>query len=388
MALRNIFRRRARFLLSVGLLASAGTLFVAGMSTMGGVQAVPERAKQLRAWDVEVQLAPHENSALTATNLATQIPHVTHVEAWSIIQTGIAQPGQMSVTRTYPDQGHGSMAISVIPPGSSLMQPPRLLEGRWLHPGETGAVVISQSVRAEVLPDIRSGDTVQLSIGGHLTSWQVVGIAEFVFQGGSMFMTEEGFEAATGLNQPNVLRIVTDRHDEETRTAVANATERVLTQASITVRSSASVSRFEAAGTGHLLPIILIFLALSIGMGVVGSVGLASTMSANVLERTREFGVMHAIGASATAVRRIVISEGIFIALMSCIVATLPALLLTAVMSAGLGNLFLYGALPFQVSALASLIWVVVVIVGAVLATLAPAVRASRLTVREALAYL
>jgi putative ABC transport system permease protein len=73
---------------------------------------------------------------------------------------------------------------------------------------------------------------------------------------------------------------------------------------------------------------------------------------------------------------------------MSCIVATLPALLLTAVMSAGLGNLFLYGALPFQVSASASLIWVVVVIVGAVLATLAPAVRASRLTVREALAYL
>ena len=313
---------------------------------------------------------------------------MTHVEAWSIIQTGIAQPGQMSVTRTYPDQGHGSMAISVIPPGSSLMQPPRLLEGRWLHPGETGAVVISQSVRADVLPDIRSGDTVQLSIGGHLISWQVVGIAEFVFQGGSIFMTEEGFEAATGLNQPNVLRIVTDRHDEETRTAVANATERVLTQASITVRSSASVSRFEAAGTGHLLPIILIFLALSIGMGVVGSVGLASTMSANVLERTREFGVMHAIGASATAVRRIVISEGIFIALMSCIVATLPALLLTAVMSAGLGNLFLYGALPFQVSASASLIWVVVVIVGAVLATLAPAVRASRLTVREALAYL
>src|SRR6516164_7203700 len=202
----------------------------------GSVQTLPERAKQLRAWDVEVQLAPHENSALTATNLARQIPHVTHVEAWSIIQTGIGQPGQMSVTRTYPDQGHGSMAISVIPPGSSLMQPPRLLEGRWLHRGETGAVVISQSVRAEVLPDIRSGDTVQLSIGGHLISWQVVGIAEFVFQGGSIFMTEEGFEAATGLNQPNVLRIVTDRHDEETRTAVANATERVLTQASITVR--------------------------------------------------------------------------------------------------------------------------------------------------------
>jgi putative ABC transport system permease protein len=310
------------------------------------------------------------------------------VEAWTIVQTSIAQPGQMSVTRTYPDQGHGSMAVNVIPPGSSLMSPPPLLEGRWLHSGETGAVVINQAVRADALPNVRSGDTVQLSIGGRPTSWRVVGISEFVFGGASVFVTAEGFTEATGANEPNVLRIVTDSHDEETRMAVANAAECVLMDASIMVRSSASVSRFEAAGDGHMLPIVMIFLAIAIAMGVVGCVGLASTMSANVLERTREFGVMHAIGASAAAVRRIVIAEGIFIAVASCMVAAIPALLLTAVMSAGLGNLFLYGSLPLRVSGMAIVIWVVVVVLGAALATLAPASRASRLTVREALAYL
>jgi putative ABC transport system permease protein len=389
MAFRNIFRRRARFLLSVGLLASAGTLFVAGMSTMGSVQAVPERAVEQRPWDVDVQLAnPNRISVTTMTNLVAQIPHVTGVEAWTSVSTGIAEPGQLSVTRTYPDQGHGSMGVNVIPSGSALIVPPRLQEGRWLYPGETGAAVISQQVRADALPGVRGGDTIQLTIGGRRTSWKVVGISEFVFGGAGVSVTAEGFEAATGAYLPNVLHVVTDNHDEQTRTQVANEAERVLTKASIIVRSSASASRFEAASTGHMLPIVSIFLAIALAMGVVGSVGLASTMSTNVLERTREFGVMHAIGASATTVRRIVISEGIFIALMSCIVAPLPALLLTAVMSAGLGNLFLYGALPFQVSASASVIWVVVVIVGAVLATLAPAVRASRLTVREALAYL
>ncbi|MDQ3023947.1 MAG: ABC transporter permease [bacterium] len=296
----------------------------------------------------------------------------------------------MSVTHTYPDQGHGSMAVNVIPPDRSLMSPPPLLEGRWLRPDETGAVVIGQAVRAGALPGVRSGDTIQLTIAGRPTSWLVVGIAESVSagHGGGIFMAEDGYEAATAVSQPNVFRIVTDSHDEDTRTAVATAVERVLTNTSVGVRSSASVSRAEAAGAGHMLPIILIFLALSIAMGVVGCVGLASTMSTNVLERTREFGVMHAIGARASTVRRIVVAEGVFMAVVACIVAAIPTLLLTAVMSAGFGKLFLNGPLPFRVSVPAIVVWVVVVVLGAALATLAPASRASRMTVREALMYL
>ncbi len=388
MAFRNIFRRRARFLLSVGLLASAGAVFVGGMSTMAGFQASLDREKELRRWDVAVRLADIDQaSAISLTNLVAEIPDVTHVEGWSIVQTSVIPPGQqISVTRTYPDQGHGSIAVNVIPPDSSLISPPPLLEGRWLRPNETGAVVISQAGLTEDLPDVRSGDTIQLSLGGRLTSWRVVGIAESVGgHGGGLFITEEGFEAASGVSQPNLLRIVTDDHDEETRTAVATAAEGVLTDAGIVVRSAESVSRAEAAGAGHMLPLILVFLGLSIAMSVVGFAGLTSTMSTNVLERTREFGVMRAIGAPASTVRRLVVLEGIFIAVVSCVIAALPALLLTALM---IGNLPMPMSLPFQISVPGVVIWVVVVVLGAALATLAPASRASRLTVREALAYL
>ncbi|MDQ3657814.1 MAG: FtsX-like permease family protein, partial [Chloroflexota bacterium] len=148
-----------------------------------------------------------------------------------------------------------------------------------------------------------------------------------------------------------------------------------------------SVSRSEAASEAHLTPIILIVLAISIAMGVVGGIGLASTMSANVLERTREFGVMHAIGARPRAVRRIVVAEGVFLALVSCLVAVIPTLGLTMIMGNGLGNLFMYAPLPFRISLLAAGIWIALVVLGAVLATEASATRASRLTVREALAY-
>jgi putative ABC transport system permease protein len=111
-------------------------------------------------------------------------------------------------------------------------------------------------------------------------------------------------------------------------------------------------------------------------------------MSTNILERTREFGVMHALGARPKAVRRIVTAEGIFLALTSCLVAVIPTLALTAVLGAGLGNLFMDAPLPFRVSLLAAGIWLALIILGGVLATDAAAARASRITVREALAYL
>jgi putative ABC transport system permease protein len=111
-------------------------------------------------------------------------------------------------------------------------------------------------------------------------------------------------------------------------------------------------------------------------------------MSANVLDRTREFGVMHAIGGRPSAVRRIVVAEGIFIAVASCLVALVPALALTTILENSVGNLFMSAALPFRLSALAVGVWIALAVLGAVLATEAAGNRASRITVREALAYL
>jgi len=387
MALRNMVRRPARFLLSVGLLASAGTVFVAGMSLSSSVEAIAEEQKEQRNWDVDVQLASLA-SMDEVTTLLERTPDISRVEGWTIAKAGVAGPQQIPITRTYPDQGHGGVSVTAIPAGTTMLTSPKLLEGRWLNPGETGAVVLNQLTRKNTVPGIQAGDTVQLFVSGKPTTWRVVGIAEERGGGSGVYATAEGFADAMGQPQRvNQLRIATNSHDEQTRKAVADTVNNNLTDAGVEVQSAASVSLSEAASEGHLSPIISIVLAISIAMGVVGFIGLASTMSTNILDRTREFGVMHAIGARPASVRRIVVAEGVFLALASCLVAVIPTLGLTAVLGAGLGNLFFSASLPFRVSLLGAGIWTALVILGAVLATEAAATRASRLTVREALAY-
>ena len=387
-ALRNTVRRPARFFLSAGLLAVAGTVFVSGVSLSAGVAAIEEEQKAQQDWDVDVQLASPASMPKVAAVLAP-VPDLSRVEGLYVVPTGLAGPGRIPVTRTYPDQGHGRISVTAIPMGTTMFTPPTLLEGRWLEPGETGALILNQVARSSALGDARPGGNVQLLIGAKTTSWRIVGIAQERAGGGAVYVTAEGFAAASG--QPpvvNQLRIATGRHDERTRAAVARAVDDALGAAGVKVQSTASISRREAISAGHLGPVITIVLTIAITMGVIGGIGLASTMGANILDRTREFGVLHALGAHPKRVRRIVTAEGAFLALISAIVAVVPALALTALLGAGLGNLFFSAPLPYRISLPAVGIWLAVVMLGAVLATQAAATRASRLTVREALAYL
>lgn len=388
MALRNTVRRPARFLLSVGLLASAGTVFVAGVSLGVGVEAIEQESSEQRTWDVDVQLAQPATLNEVAS-IVEEVPDLAIVEGFTIAPTGVASSGELPITRTYPDQGHGRVSVMAIPDGSSTFTIPKLLEGRWPNPGETRAVVMNQVARNNTAPNIATGDTIELLIGGQSTTWTVVGIAEEKGGGSAVYTTAAGFAAALGLpERVNQLRIATTSHDEETRAAVASAVNAALSAEGVEVASAASISRREAISEGHLGPVITIILAIAIAMGVIGTIGLASTMSTNVLDRTREFGIMHAIGARPNRVRRIVSAEGIFLAIASLLVAVLPTIALTAILGAGLGNLFFSAPLPYRISIPAIAIWTAIAILGAVLATEAAATRASRITVREALAYL
>lgn len=106
-----------------------------------------------------------------------------------------------------------------------------------------------------------------------------------------------------------------------------------------------------------------------------------------MIERTREIGVMRAIGASDGTIQRIILVEGMLIGWFSWLLGTLLSFPISQFMSERIGFSLLNMPLVYTYEWSAVWIWLVLVLVLSLLASYVPARNAARLTVREVLAY-
>lgn len=97
-------------------------------------------------------------------------------------------------------------------------------------------------------------------------------------------------------------------------------------------------------------------------LATVDGLGLATTMSLNVLERRLEMGMLRAIGASPPAVWLIVITEGVAIGVLGWALATLAAWPVSEAIGALMVKLMFKVGLDFFFEPSGPLIWLVVLI--------------------------
>ena len=264
---------------------------------------------------------------------------------------------------------------------------PKLQEGRWLLPGDGNALVATANMREDE-PDLRVGDSLTLRVNGRDATWTLVGIVESPTQRPFLYTNAGPLEqAAHDIGRASVVLLRTDARDQATQDRVGKATADHL--ATVGVRVAASTTIAEVRTTQErLFDVLVIFLStMALLLGVVGGLGLMGTMSINVVERAREIGVIRAVGASDGAVLRLFLSEGVLIGLISWAMGRCLALPISRTLSDALGMVFLARPLSYAVSAEGVILWLGVVLVLAALASLLPAWRASRLAVREVLAY-
>jgi putative ABC transport system permease protein len=121
-------------------------------------------------------------------------------------------------------------------------------------------------------------------------------------------------------------------------------------------------------------------LALSV---IVSLVGIVNTLVLSVFERTRELGMLRAIGMTRRQVRRMVRHESIIVALIGAVLGIAVGFFLAALVVGALSS----EGVVFAVPAGTLVAFLIVSIVAGMLAAILPARRAARLNVLEALQY-
>jgi putative ABC transport system permease protein len=377
LSIRNTFRRKGRLILTLAALGLGGAIFMSVFAVRASLVKTLDDTLAYFAYDVQVELATTERTAVLV-NEAMAVPGVVAAEPWRFASTGVVDAGGTE----------GPQVIAFGLPANARTVRPTVQEGRWLVPDDGNALVATANVRDDN-PDLDVGDTVTLRIDGKDTTWTLVGIVQSPTRRPFFYTPDVALERATSeVGRAGVLMVVGEPGMEAAaQDALATSVRSRLEGAGIKV--AATTTSGEIRESQELLfNILVLFLStMAVLLGVVGGLGLTGTMTINVVERSREIGVLRAVGASDRSVLLIFLAEGILIGALSWALGVLVSLPVSKVLSDALGNVFVDRPLSWAYSVEGMIVWAVIVLVLAAVASLLPSWRASRLAVREILAY-
>jgi putative ABC transport system permease protein len=379
LSLRNTFRKKSRLILTIFTLTIGGAVFIAVFNVRTSMNNVMDQLMEHFLGDITVNFNQLYHVSKVERDLLA-VPGIAGVEGWGGAAGEILDE----------DGDLVSSFFIIAPPADTQLLDPDLVAGRWLVPGEKKAMVVSDTIY-NYYPDLKPGDTLPVEIiGNQEESWEVVGIYRFVRMLGDP-IAYANLDYISGKmnsqNQAASYRVIIDYSEGVSLQTIIHSLNHYLDENAYDVQSILDGSALrENAGTGvNILVIFLLIMALLTAF--VGSIGLMGTMSINVLERTREIGVMRTIGATDFIVMQSVIIEGVVIGLITWFLAIglsypISQVLLDIIGQAMADSTF---ALIFNPSGV--VLWLAMVIGLSIIASVMPARNAARLTINEVLAY-
>jgi putative ABC transport system permease protein len=244
-----------------------------------------------------------------------------------------------------------------------------------------GQVTIGQGYADEA--KIKVGDTMKLDGPSGRRDAKVAGIVDTVFAGGqTVGMSLRTMRQVFGVTADSQIALKADSDDS--RAKLQKSVEKVLKKdypnltalSNDELKSDIEDQISQQFGFFNAIVGVAIFVSLF---------GIVNTLSMSVIERTREIGVLRALGTTRWQVRRTVADESLVIALIGAVMGI--------VIGAGLGFALLKG-LSFGIPGVAykapfgtmAFVAVAAVVLG-LIASVVPARRAARLDAVEALSY-
>ncbi len=379
LSLRNTFRNKARLMFTVVTLTLAGAMFIAAFSTRASLTAQITEVARYVAFDAALGV-PYGANRFAVEREALRIPGVSVAEGWAS-SSGIV----IHADGTEGDE----IEITGVPVDIQTIDP-NLQSGRWLQTGDTRQVVINDDY-LEREPQVRVGSEITLKVGSTERTLEVVGILSKHLSGVRVYMNFDTFAKLTGRqNQADSIRVrtaATKVGSPAVQDQIAAQLEQRFKDAGLSTSSSQTQHTSYEMFTSAFDIILLVLVVMAGLLAIVGGLSLTGTMGMNVLERTREIGVLRAVGAANSAVRQVVVVEGVVVGLMSWLMSAIVSAPVSRLLASAVVESVLKASVNFQYSVVGLIIWLAIIIGIGIVSSLGPARNAVRLSVREVLDY-
>ncbi|HTP02496.1 MAG TPA: FtsX-like permease family protein [Anaerolineales bacterium] len=382
-ALGNMFRHKARLLMTELVLVTAGTAFLMVTSLNSSIWVTLNNIYARNRYDTVLRFS-HLQRIGQAGVLAMSVPGVQQVELHLVQPASIIKAGQL-----VKEAGIGTNVEGI--PAESDFFKPLIVAGRWIQPSDGRALVITRDTGQK--NDIRVGDMVTLDLGElGKDKWIVVGWYDPIFAGGfnadSIYAPAEALYLATKkYNQGTQLIIRTTAHDGPFTEEVTRQVKNLLEDRGMKVSYSETQSAQRSTNAFQFGIVIDMMLALSVIVALVGGIALMGALSIGVIERTKEIGVLRAVGARSRTILGIFVMEGILQGVLSCLIAIPVSLLTSPLLAEALGKAMFGASLDYGYNWQAVGVWFGIMLFISAIASIVPANSATQISVRDSLAY-
>lgn len=379
LSLRNTFRRKGRLALTLLTLTVAGTVFMAVFSVRASLDSTLNQALDYFHYDISVQFTQSYRTNRIEQEVL-KVPGVKSVECWERVSGRVLEDERK--------ESEASQNVFILaPPTDTKMIQPQLIDGRWLLPDDENALVVNTEVLKDS-PQIRVGEPVVIMVGNRKFHFKVVGIVQGILAGPIVYAPYEWFTGAEQkAGRARSVQIVANSSDKKEQSALGRALEEHLKKNSLRSQNATITWEQKERIRSQFNIITTFLLIMAVLLAVVGALGLAGTMGINVLERTREIGVMRSIGASSIDIGKVFVVEALCIGLLSWMAGMVLAVPVAGLLSHQVGILFMKNPLAFSFSFLGVAIWLGLSTMLSISASLLPAWNATRLSVRDVLSY-
>ena len=273
-----------------------------------------------------------------------------------------------------------------LPPDTPLFDPD-IQSGRWLEGTDAGQPVAVIGRALAATSGLEVGDALVVGTARGTADLDVIGIdGRLMNNGTTVYLPLTTFQRLLARSDTNTFWVRSRSQAEPDIDRLAAAAEDDLAAAGYPVGTEIHYVEREANLAGNRV-LVKVLAVMGVPIVAIGMIGLVNLMTMNVIERTREIGILRCIGARAKDIRRIFRTEAFAIALAGWLLAIPLGWLIGRTLVWVVADVFNFGSLDYRFPLWYLPVALIATVALAAVVVIAPVHRAARLKPGDALRY-